>query len=217
MKVQQSFRLSRPRMKTILAVSSASLGFGLLLLAASPTSRAATVYVSYWRDGIEKFDLATGTDLGALPITGLVDPVGLALDSAGNLYVANGQGNNILKFTPGGVSSVFAAGLSNPYGLAFDSAGNLYVSNWGNSTVDKISPGGSVSLFASTGLDYPQGMAFDSAGDLYVANWGDFNGTIEKFSSTGTNLGVFASVGGGEPQGLAFDSEGNLYVAELIW
>jgi DNA-binding beta-propeller fold protein YncE len=200
-------------MKACLAVSSASFALSLLLLVVPTTSRADNLYVSYWRGGIEKFDLATGADLGAFASSGLVDPLGLAFDSAGNLYVANGQGNDIMKFTPGGVGSVFATGLSNPYGLCFGPNGYLYTADYGNNTVDKISPGGVVSVFASTGLNFPQGLAIDEMGDVYVGNYGSY--TIEKFSSTGTDLGVFAATGG-NPQGLAFDSESNLYVAEFV-
>ena len=69
--------------------------------------------------------------------------MGLAFDSAGNLYAANRGNNTIEKFTPGGTASVFArTGLSAPYGLAFDSAGNLYAANEGNSTIKKFTPGG---------------------------------------------------------------------------
>ena len=119
------------------------------------------------------------------------------------LYVANYGNNTIEKFTPGGVSSVFASsGLSNPYGIAFDSAGNLYASNYSNATIEKFTPGGVGSVFASTGLNGPTGLAFDSAGILYVGN--RTANTIEKFSSTGTDLGVFASTGVNTPQFLAF-------------
>jgi DNA-binding beta-propeller fold protein YncE len=60
------------------------------------------------------------------------------------LYVANTGNNTIVKFTSGGVASVFAnSGLDNPVGLAFDSAGNLYVANAGNSnTIMKFTPSG---------------------------------------------------------------------------
>jgi len=102
------------------------------------TGHAGVMYVSYGdRTGysrpniIEKFDLATGADLGVFANTGLSLPTGLALDSAGNLYVANYGNSTITKFTPSGAGSVFAStGLNGPESLAFDSAGNLYVANY---------------------------------------------------------------------------------------
>ena len=128
--------------------------------------------------------------------------------AASTLYGASWGDGAILQFTSSGVGSVFASsGSQRPSGLAFDSAGNLYAAITDN-TVVQFTVGGVGSVFAS-GLSDPQGLAFDSAGNLYVANYGE--GTINMFSSTGTDLGVFAS-GLSGPQGLAFDSAGNLYV-----
>src|SRR5438477_471506 len=91
--------------------------------------------------------------------------------SADILYVTNTGDNTIERFTPGGVSSVFAStGLNGPLCLAFDTAGNLFVVNTGDETIEKFTPGGVGSLFASTGLSGARGLAFDSAGNLYVAN-----------------------------------------------
>ena len=132
-------------------------------------------------------------------------PVGLAFDSAGNLYAANYDNNTIEKFTPGGVGSLFAStGLSNPRGLAFDNAGNLYAANASGSTIQKFTSGGVGTVFASTGLSNPYGLAFDSAGNLFAANVG--NSTIRQFSSSGTDLGVFADSSDGlnNPTFLAF-------------
>ena len=65
-------------------------------------------------------------------------PVGLAFDSAGNLYVTNSDNDTVSEVTPAGVVSSFASGLNRPIGLAF-AAGNLYVANYGDNTVKKIS------------------------------------------------------------------------------
>ena len=61
-----------------------------------------------------------------------------AVSAIANVYVSDG--NSILKFTPDGTQSTFAAGLSNPQGLAFGNDGNLYVVNAGNDTISKITP-----------------------------------------------------------------------------
>ena len=126
------------------------------------------------------------------------------------LYVANSNtGNSIVKFTPGGVGSLFAS-TSRPAGLAFDSAGNLYASNYFSNTITKFTPGGVGSVFASSGLSAPDGLAFDSAGNLYVTN--QSGNTITKFTPGGVGS-VFASTGLNSPSGLAFVSAGNLYAA----
>ena len=104
--------------------------------------------------------------------------LGLAFDSAGNLYVANVGNDTVSEVTPAGAVSTFASGFDLPDGLAFDSAGNLYVANVGNNTVSEVTPAGAVSTFAS-GFNGPVGLAFD-AGNLYVANIG--NNTVSEVS-----------------------------------
>jgi sugar lactone lactonase YvrE len=152
-------------------------------------------------------------------VTGIFTlPVGAAMDSAGNLYVANDEANTISKVTPSGIVSVFVAanqGLDFPEGLAFDSAGNLYVANSGNDTIDLVSPAGAVSTFASNDIGEPMGLAFDNAGNLYSSD--NSGSTIFKITPTGT-VSVIASDKRflASPLGLAFDAAGNLYVANLL-
>jgi hypothetical protein len=143
--------------------------------------------------------------------SGLVNPEGMAFDSAGNMYVANYSNNTVSKVTPAGVVSTFATGFSGPDGVAFDAAGNLYVSNGTAGTVSKVTPGGTVSLFAS-GFSLPNGLAFDAAGNLYVANTSSSNGTVSKVTPGGT-VSTFAS-GFANAMALAFDATGNLYVSD---
>jgi NHL repeat len=86
---------------------------------------------------------------------------GLAFDPSGNLFVADYYGNSIIKITPQGQTSLFAA-MDLPTGLAFDSHGDLYVCNITRSSplgyLAKVTPDGTVSTFA-TGLDYPTAIA----------------------------------------------------------
>lgn len=189
--------------------------FAAVALFSNLTASADTVYVAYPNaNTIEKFDLATGADLGAFASTGLSEPYGLALDSAGNLYVANPGNNTIEKFTQGGVGSLFAnSGLDFPVGLASDGGDNIYAGNTTSNQsapgyIEKFTPSGVGSVYASTGDD-PSGLAFDSAGNLYVANANDH--TIYKITPGG-GVSLFASTAA-YPSGLAVDGAGNLYVA----
>ena len=160
---------------------------------------------------ILKFNTTSGIST-AFDNAGQYSPSFLAFDSAGNLYAANGGA--IYKYNPSGTLNkiLYTPGVNNPLGLAFDSAGNLYVANghYGNNSIYKFNSSGVGTVFAS-GLSDPGALVLDSAGNLYVGNY-DFNGngTIEKFSSSGTDLGAFAS-GSFGIGGLAFDSAGNLY------
>jgi sugar lactone lactonase YvrE len=143
---------------------------------------------------------------------------GLAFDSAGNLYAADGGAQTIYKFAPNGARSVFVGPSAfdpsvYPVGLAFDSYGNLFVSTEalsnfsGNDTILKFNPQGvKISTFA-TGLSFPRGLAFDSSGNLFVAEVkqpeANQPGDILKFYPDGTHT-VFASFSSGRPEFLTF-------------
>jgi hypothetical protein len=125
---------------------------------------------------------------------------GLAFDRAGNLYETMYNDNTVVKFTPGGVMSVFASdGLDGPAALAFDAAGNLYVGNTNIATIEKFTPDGVGSVFANVGSE---AIAFDSAGNLYTP-YGD---SIWKFTPSGVGS-AFAPVVGGQVMGLAFTDD----------
>ena len=136
----------------------------------------------------------------ALRLRSYASGFGLALDSAGNLYAADGDDQTIYKFAPDGTRTVFvgpsAFGDSAPIGLAFDSAGNLFVSTEGdpgNDTILEFTPNGVESTFA-TGLTNPRGLAFDGSGYLFVAESNPApDGDILKFAPGGGAPTVFAS------------------------
>jgi DNA-binding beta-propeller fold protein YncE len=138
---------------------------------------------------------------------------GLAFDSAGNLYAADGGAQTIYEFAPNGTRTVFVgpsafAPGESPVGLAFDSSGNLFVSietfsDPGADSVVYFSPTGVKSTFA-TGLTFPRGLAFDSSGYLFVAEANAIpDGDILKFPPGGGSPTVFAS-GFGRPEFLTF-------------
>jgi DNA-binding beta-propeller fold protein YncE len=143
---------------------------------------------------------------------------GLAFDSAGYLYAADGGAQTIYKFAPNGLRTVFVGPSAfdpsvYPVGLAFDSYGNLFVSTnalsnfSGNDTILKFTRSGMKSIFA-TGLSFPRGLAFDSSGYLFVAevNQPELNqpGDILKFPPGGGPPTVFASFSIGRPEFLTF-------------
>jgi sugar lactone lactonase YvrE len=127
------------------------------------------------------------TNLGSARLIGCAGP---AIDKAGNLFVSDrssGTGR-ILKFTPDGTRSTFAAGLGAPQVLVFDKAGNLYVSSEEaeitgvNTQILKFAPDGRRNNFAK-GLD-PVGLAFNGTGDLFAFDAQSHS--ILKFTPDGT-------------------------------
>jgi hypothetical protein len=134
---------------------------------------------------------------------------GVAVDAAGNLYIAD-LGNFVVeKVTPGGALSIFAgnftagfptpgpatnSALNGPSGVAVDGAGNLYIADTGNFVVEKVTAGGTLSIVAgngsrrfptpgpatSSGLSSPKAVAVDVAANIYIAD--DGNNDILKVS-----------------------------------
>jgi DNA-binding beta-propeller fold protein YncE len=164
--------------------------FSMAQSASSPIGDVSNIY-KFAPDGTRML-------FGSVPSAG---GFGLALDSGGNLYAADGGGQTIYKFAPDGGRTVFVgpsafAEGTGPVGLAFDGTGNLFVSTEGdpgNDTILEFTPSGMESTFA-TGLNNPRGLAFDSFGNLFVAESNPApDGDILKFAPGGGAPTVFAS------------------------
>ena len=115
----------------------------------------------------------------ARPMSGsfpLVDPIGLARDKAGNLYVANAGASQILVYNSKNKqlsSKTITAGVDQPEDLAFDKAGNLYATERSSVEVTVYNPSGklikTIHTDKSTGFS-PSGIKIDSTGDIWVAS-----------------------------------------------
>ena len=102
--------------------------------------------------------------------TGLSSPVGMAIDSAGSVIIANWSAGTILRAGRDGKVASLASGLSGPSGLAIASSGDIYVASYSQDLVWRISPtGGEPSVFVR-GLATPAGLSFDNQGRLLIAN-----------------------------------------------
>jgi uncharacterized protein (TIGR03437 family) len=195
-------------------------------------------------------------DGGAATSAQLNTPLGVAVDAAGNLYVADSLNNLVRRVDPKGVITTFAgngtagfggdggaatsAQLNGPQGLAVDSAGNLYIADTQNARVRKVS-GGTISTVAGSGtsgfggdggaatgaqLNAPFGVALDAAGNLYIAEFGNnrirkvgTNGNITTIAGTGVS--GYSGDGGAAtsallngPQSVVVDGSGNVFIAD---
>jgi trimeric autotransporter adhesin len=196
-------------------------------------------------------------------------PSGIAVDGAGNVYVADTQDNEIRKIAPSGTITRVAgtgaacgrppscgdggladtATLTNPAGLAIDRAGNLYIADAGDQEIRKLSKSGTITRVAGTGkwcahppscgdgaaatkarLRFPQAVALGPSGKWYIADGGDQEirevssaGKISTVAGTGKACSQPPSCGDGGPAtsaklnfptGVAVGPAGGVFIAD---
>jgi len=199
---------------------------------------------------------------GAATNATLEPPTGVAVDAAGNLFIADYWNNWIRQVDTNGIITTMAgdnyygysgdggpatnASLYYPGGVAVDAAGNLFIADTFNLRIRTVDTNGIISTVAGNGsggfsndggpatnatLSSPYGVAVDAAGNLFIAD--TYNGRIREVSTNGiiTTVAGASGVGSGDrwkdsdsgpatnawldrPFGVAVDAAGNLFIAD---
>ena len=250
-------------------VAGTSAFFATIQLHGAATDTMGNLFFGY-QDSLLRLDATSGVvrrvagtgspgfsgDQGPAALAQFSLVAGVALDSAGNLYVSDYYNNRVRKISKGIVSTIAGDGtlgfsgdggpaanarLNRPSGIALDAAGNLYIADTANARVRKVSNGvimtvagngtagfggdnGSATNAQFNGFG---GIALDSAGNLYIAD--TLNGRIRKVSNgvittfAGTGSGNSGSTDGDNgpatsaflafPVGVATDGAANVYIS----
>src|SRR2546428_180397 len=164
-------------------------------------------------------------DGGPATLAELIQPLGVAVDPAGNVYIADEGSNRIRKVNTAGIISTIAgndtqgfsedggpatsASLNDPRGVAVDPTGNVYITDRGNFRIRKVNPAGVISTVAGRGTSgftgdggpassaqlVPRGVAVGVQADLYIA---DGSLRIRRVDNLGLpRVGSFAQIASG--------------------
>jgi len=172
----------------------------------------------------------------------LNQPTGVAVDSSGNVYIADSWNFRVRKVASGNINTVAGNGLvsysgdggpailaqlNGPQGIGVDKTGNLFIADTGNAVLREVPTSGEIVTIGGGGaLVHPEGVAVDNAGNVYVADVQAHlirklgtNGSFTTFAGNGT-LG-YSGDGGpatnaelNAPSGVAVDAAGNVYIAD---
>jgi len=176
--------------------------------------------------------IAGGNGRGNAPnqLSGVSD---IALDVAGNIYIADRGNNRVQKWEPGATSGITVASGISPISIALDATGNIYVADSNNNVIQKWAPGASsgttVAWNMSSQLSTISGVAVDSFGNIYVSF--GFNGisfvgvglkNVQKWYPgatsgiivAGENANASAAIQLSNPFDMCVNATGNIYIAD---
>ena len=194
----------------------AGLRMGAVVFKNGSGTVLATAYVYGVGSGPQvAFSPPTITTLGS----GFSNPVNVAVDGSGNVYVVDTPISAVKEMPAGCASSscvtTLGGGFFSPFGVAVDGAGNVYVADFGHQAVKEMPPGcASATCVTTLGGSFtdPSDVALDGAGNVYV---GDYF-AVKEMPPGCASASCVTTLGGGfgEPFDVAVDASGNIYVTD---
>ncbi|MGH7778442.1 MAG: choice-of-anchor D domain-containing protein [Candidatus Binataceae bacterium] len=204
-----------------------------IALASDPANNVASIFADSQVGRVFSPALAEAPNDWSIALTltagGLGEPTALAIDSAGDAWIANYE-NAVSEFSPGGNPLSPPSGFGHnqveeSFGIAIDQLGFVWITNEqsggndnaGLGTIAKMSPSGVVLSgegYSGGGLDYPVAIAIDGSGGAWIADYG--GNSITELDSDGNAVSPSSGyVGGGlsYPDALAVDGSGDLWAA----
>jgi protocatechuate 3,4-dioxygenase beta subunit len=169
--------------------------------------------------------IAIGPTVGRLTLN---LPFGVAVDGAGDLFIADTDNNRVVELPAGGGAAipidptVGSTALNEPFGVAVDGAGDLFIADTYNNRVVELPAGGGAAIaigptVGSLTLNYSFGVAVDGAGDLFIADAVN-NRVVELPAGGGPAIVLSPTVNGAQmtnPIGVTVDSAGDLFIADF--
>lgn len=226
---QYTFGLSGVATGPLVGFSPAAIAASLDLSTLGPSTAPAGVAV----DNAEKYYIAdtegqrvlvnsisaentlTAVNTGDFTLS---EPMAVATDAAGNLYIADYSKPYLVKVTSNGVATSLTGGftLANASGLAVDKDGNIYVADKSNNRVVEITASGN-GIVINTGsleLSSPEGVAVDTSGNIYIAD--TFNNRVVQVAANGgASVVSTGELSLGRAGGVAVDAAGDLYISDM--
>jgi len=221
-------------------------GAGAALLGAAAFAFAAQSASA----GVPTYSLApfAGSGSAGAPVAGtatsspLGRPEGVALDSAGDVYIVDWSNNMVVEVAPSGTLSILptASNLNQPVGVATDASGDVYIADANNNDIPEVTPAGAYSIFAGitgtfgpftpgpspqSAIGVPWGVAVDPSGDVYIADvarqqiYKVAAGTLSviagsAFTSGTPTPGPATSSDVNNPSMMTTDAAGDLFIAD---
>jgi DNA-binding beta-propeller fold protein YncE len=177
------------------------------------TSSADTVVLTVNQAGVTFVPQSQVATLASAS-SGLNNPEGVAVDGAGNVYIADTLNGKVKEWNAAqGVTTLPISGLSYPTGLTVDGAGNVYIADTENNLIKEWNVATQTVSTLPIGLNVPTGVAVDGAGNVYGLSSGGSK-TIQELNAMTQQVTTLPFSGLTDPEAVAVDAAGNVYVAD---